>query len=132
MASSRKKITHRDIRMICPDYRTSVAVKIEAFDLSDKGRNIPYFRREMVILDKIIKKPGIKANELLGEFSRKQIEGIYPALSQVMLEALLEELELMGYLQFMDSKIFTTTKAIEKLNEFNNSLSIEERQALEI
>lgn len=127
-----KRITHRDIRMICPDYRTSVAVKIEAFDLSDKGRNIPYFRREMVILDKIIKKPGIKANELLSEFSRKQIEGIYPALSQVMLEALLEELELMGYLKFIDSKIFTTTKAIEKLNEFNNSLSIEERQALEI
>ncbi len=127
-----KRITHRDIRLICPDYRTSVAVKIEAFDLSDKGRNIPYFRREMVILDKIIKKPGIKVNELLGEFSRKQIEGIYPALSQVMLEALLEELELMGYLQFMDSEIFTTTKAIEKLNEFKNSLSIEERQAVEI
>ena len=86
----------------------------------------------MLILDKLIKKPGIKVDELLGEFSQKQIEGIYPALSQVMLEALLEELELMGYLEYKGAKIFTTQKANEKLIVFKNSLSTEEKQALEI
>jgi uncharacterized repeat protein (TIGR04076 family) len=127
-----KRITHRDIRMICPDYRTSVAVKIEAFDISDKGRNIPYFRREMLILDKLIKKPGIKADELLSEFSKKQIEDIYPALSKVMLEALLEELELMGYLEYKGGKVFANRKAVNKFNTFINSLSKEERLALQV
>jgi len=127
-----KRITHRDIRMICPDYRTSVVVKIEAFDLSDKGRNIPYFRREMVILGKLLKKPGIRADNLLNEFSKKQIEGIYPALSQVMVEALLEELELMGYLEIKDGKVFASQKAKVKFDSFKASLSAEEREALEI
>jgi uncharacterized repeat protein (TIGR04076 family) len=127
-----KRITHRDVRMVCPDYRTSVVVKIEAFDLSDKGRNIPYYRREMVILDKILKKPGIGKDRILGEFSREQIEGIYPALSQVMIESLLEELELMGYLEIRDDKVLAAPKARMKLDVFKESLSAEERKALEI
>ena len=125
-----KRINHRDVRVVCPDYRTSVVVKIEAYDLSDKGRNIPYFRREMVILDKIIKKPGIMKNKILGEFSRSQIEGIYPALSQVMIESLLEELELMDYLKIEDEKVFTKPRAQVKLDYFKESLSEEDRQAL--
>jgi uncharacterized repeat protein (TIGR04076 family) len=127
-----KRITHRDIRVICPDYRTSVVVKIEAFDLSDKGRNIPYYRREMAILDKLIKKPGIRKDEIIGEFSKEQIEGIYPALSQVMVESLLEELELMDYLEIENEKVFAKQKAQAKLDDFRGSLSAEERQALEI
>jgi uncharacterized repeat protein (TIGR04076 family) len=127
-----KRITHRDIRVVCPDYRTSVVVKIEAFDLSDKGRNIPYYRREMTILDKLIKKPGIRKDEILGEFSKEQIEGIYPALSQVMVESLLEELELMDYLEIENEKVFAKQKAQAKLDDFRGSLSAEERQALEI
>jgi len=127
-----KRITHRDIRVVCPDYRTSVVVKIEAFDLSDKGRNIPYYRREMAILDKLIKKPGIRKDEIIGEFSKEQIEGIYPALSQVMVESLLEELELMDYLEIKDEKVFAKQKAQAKLDDFRGSLSAEERQALEI
>ena len=66
---------------------------------SNKGRNIPYFRREMIFLDKLLKKQGIRGDRILSEFSKEQIEGIYPALSQAMMEALLEELELMGYLE---------------------------------
>jgi uncharacterized repeat protein (TIGR04076 family) len=49
-----ERITHRDVRLICPDYRTSVVVKIEAFDIADKGRNIPFFRREMALLEKLV------------------------------------------------------------------------------
>jgi hypothetical protein len=127
-----KRFTQRDVRVICPDYRTSVVVKIEAFDLSDKGRNIPYFRREMTILDKILRKPGIEANKILNEFSKEQIEGIYPALSQVMVLSLLEEMELMGYLEIKDGKVFTNKKAEAKLNRFKASLSAEERSALKL
>jgi len=126
------RITQRDIRLVCPDYRTSVVVKIEAFDLSDKGRNIPYFRREMVILDKLLKKPGIRTNRILYEFSKEQIEGIYPALSQAMVESLLEELELMGYLEIKDGEVYASPKAQAKFDDFKASLSPEEREALQV
>ncbi len=126
------RITQRDVRVICPDYRTSVVVKIEAFDVSDAGRNIPFYRREMAILDKVLKKPGIGARDILGEFTREQVVGIYPALSQAMIESLLEELELMGYLEIRDGQVTAGEKALAKLNEFMAGLSDEEREALEL
>jgi uncharacterized repeat protein (TIGR04076 family) len=127
-----KRITHRDIRMVCPDYRTSVVVRIEAFDVSDAGRNIPFYRREMSILDKVLKKPGIKAKDILGEFTREQVEGIYPALGQAMVESLLEELELMGYVEIKGGKVTAGKKAETKLKDFIRGLSAEERKALKL
>ncbi len=124
------RITHRDIRLICPDYRTSVVVKIEAFDIADQGRNIPFFRREMALLDKILQQPGIPADRLLERFSRQQIEDIYPALSQPMVDSLLEELELMGYLEIREGCVFAGTKAEFKLKAFKSGLSEEEKAAL--
>ena len=48
------------------------------------------------------------------------------------MEALLEELELMGYLEIKDGKVFTSQKAEERFKDFIASLSSEERAALEI
>lgn len=127
-----KRPAHRGVRVICPDYRTSVVVSIEAFDLSDKGRNLPFFRREMSLLDKILNKPGIEANKILAEFTAQQIDGIYPALSQVMIESLLEEMEVMGYIEIRDGKVFGCPKAGPKLSDYIKSLSDEERKALQL
>ena len=69
------RITQRDVRMVCPNYRNSVVVKIEAYDLSGKGRNIPFFRREIVILGKIIKKPGIVKDEIIIEKNLMLVAG---------------------------------------------------------
>jgi uncharacterized repeat protein (TIGR04076 family) len=124
------RITHRDVRLVCPDYRTSVVVKIEAFDISDAGRNIPFYRREMAILDRVLRKPGIKTEDILGEFTREQIEGIYPALGQAMVESLLEELELMGYVETRDGRVTAGEKAAAKLKDFISGLSAGEKQAL--
>jgi uncharacterized repeat protein (TIGR04076 family) len=125
-----ERTARKDVTIICPDYRTSVKVKLEAFDLSDKGRNIPYFRREMVILHKIKQKPGIKVDKILDEFTREQIEGIYPALSQIMVRILVEELELMSYVVIHDGQASISQKGEVKLAGFKASLSKEERQAL--
>jgi uncharacterized repeat protein (TIGR04076 family) len=127
-----EQVIKKDVTIICPDYRTSVKVKLEAFDLSDRGRNIPYFRRQMVILDRISKKPGIKADKILGEFTKKEIEAIYPALSRVMVKLLAEELELTGYLKIGQGAATVTAKGKKKLAEFKAGLSKEERQALKI
>ena len=127
-----QRIQHMDVRVICPDYRTSVSVKIEAFDLSDTGRNIPFFRREMCILDKILKNRSIDASRILNEFSRQEIEEIYPALGEAMVASLLEELALMGYLVIDEGVVTATSKAEQKLSEFKASLSSEEKAALRL
>ena len=120
----------KDIMVICPDIRTSALLKLEAFDLSDKGYDVPYFRREMAILKKVLPKPGIKVDKILNEFSKEENEGIYPALSQIMVQALVEELEVMDYLEIQNGKASVTKKGEAKLEDFKASLSAEEREAL--
>jgi uncharacterized repeat protein (TIGR04076 family) len=127
-----ERIVKKDITIICPDYRTSVKVKLEAFDLSDKGRSIPYFRREMVILHKIQNNPGIRVEKILGEFTKKESEGIYPALSQIMVQILVEELELMDYVTIRGGKVTVTAKGKKKLAGFKAGLTKVERTALGI
>lgn len=127
-----ERTVRQDITVICPDYRTSVKVKLDAFDLSDRGRNIPYYRREMVILQKIRQKPGIEIDKILDEFTQEQIEGIYPALSRIMVRILVEELELMSYVTVSEGKVTVTRKGDVKLVNFKAGLSEEEKQALGI
>lgn len=118
--------------VICGDTRTSLMMKVEAFDLADKGDSITYFRREMSILHKVRPKPGIKVNRILEEFTKEQIEDIYPALSQIMIRVLCEELELTGYLKIEKSRATVTPKGESKLKAFVKSLTREERQALKM
>ena len=73
-----------------------------------------------------------RSDEMMRNTSKEQIEGIYPALSQVMVLSLLEEMELMGYLEIKDGKVFANKKAEAKLNGFKASLSAEERAALKL
>ena len=122
----------RDPMVICTDTRTSVLLKLEAFDLSDNGYDIPFFRRQMAILGKVLPKQGIAVDRILNEFSKEQIEGIYPALGQIFLQILVEELELMGYLEIKNGKASVTEKGKAKLEDFKASLSAEEREALQI
>jgi hypothetical protein len=114
----------------CGDTRTSLMMKIEAFDLADKGDSITYFRREMSILDKVLAKPGIKQDKILNEFTKEQIEDIYPALSPILIQVLSEELALMDYLRVEKGKATVTSKGKAKLEAFRKNLSPEERQAL--
>jgi hypothetical protein len=119
-------------RVICPDNKTFMAMKLEAFDLSDKGYDIPFFRRQMAILSKVQAKPEIALDKILDEFSKEQIEVIYPALSQIMVQILSEELELMGYLKIRNGKASVTRKGVTKLRDFQKKLTAAEREALKL
>jgi hypothetical protein len=116
----------------CGDTRTSLMMKIEAFDLADKGDSITYFRREMSILNRVLAKPGIRLDKILDEFTREQIEEIYPALSPILVRILTEELELMNYVDIKNGKVAVTKKGEAKLREFRQDLTAEEREALGI
>ena len=118
--------------VICPDNRTSMVYKLEAFDLADTSVALPFFRREMVILYKVLPKPGISIDKILNEFSKDEIEIPYPALSQSLLEVLVEELQIMGYLEIKEGKASVTNKGKEKLQKFKDSLKPEEKEALNI
>lgn len=116
----------------CADTRTLVMMRVEAFDLAEKGDSIPYFRREMSILHKVLPKPGIRVTQILKEFTREEIEGIYPALSPIMIRILSEELELMGYLDIKRGRASVTKKGTDKLKYFKKNLTAAEKRALNI
>ncbi len=116
----------------CGDTRTSLKMEIEAFDLAEKGDSITYFRRQMSILNKVLAKPEITLDKILNEFTKEQIEEIYPALSPILIQVLAEELELMKYLKIEEGKATVTRKGEGKLEAFKKSLTPEEREALKM
>jgi len=128
----KKRTVFRSNAFICPDTRTATLVKLEAFDLSDKGSATPWFRRQMVILGKVLQKPGIVLNKIINEFSEKETYEIYPALSPILLQTLVEELELMGYVEIQNKSVRPTGKGKTKFQEFKAGLTGEERKALKI
>jgi hypothetical protein len=116
----------------CGDTRTSLMMKIEAFDLAEKGDSITYFRREMSILNRVLRKPGIEPKNILNEFAKEEIEGIYPALSPILIQVLVEELALMHYVQMEGGKVTVTEKGQAKFETFRKNLTSEERDALKM
>ena len=68
----------------------------------------------------------------LCEFTKEEIEDIYPTLSPILVQALVEELELVDYLKVKDGKATVTDKGKKKVEAFKASLSAEEREALKV
>ena len=122
----------RDTMVICPDTRTSVVFKLEAFDLSDHGESVPYFRKEMMILKAVLENPGIRVDEIRDKLSEMQREEIYPLAALPLMKTLTEEHELMAYLENKEGQANITEKGKTKLEEFKNNLTEEERKALSL
>jgi uncharacterized repeat protein (TIGR04076 family) len=122
----------KDVYLQCGDLRTAATFKLEAFDLADDGDSVTYFRRMMVILSKVLAKPGTPVNMVLDLFTKPEIEDIYPSLSPIMTEILIEELTLMNYLEIKDGKVYVTKKGEAKLISFINDLPVEDKEALHL
>ena len=128
---SEKEGLQEDPVVICPDARTSMVLKLEAFDLSEKGFDTPYFRRQMAILKKLADGGGTPRDEILGAFTKEEIEDIYPPLGTQMVRILTEELELMDYVVTQDGITRITARGEEKLAAFRAGLPPEDRDAFE-
>lgn len=120
----------RTVSLQCGDSHTFAQFKVEAFDLADRGDALPYFRRSMTILDKIIRKPGIAMDKIIDEYTADERDNIYPSLGQKIVAILVGELELMDYIDVEDNKATSTDKGKKKLEEFKASLTAEELKAL--
>jgi hypothetical protein len=122
----------REFSIVCGDRHTLARFKVEAFDLADKGDSLPYYRRTMSILDKVLRKPGIPMDKILNEFSRDQVYDIYPALGQKIIAALVGELELLDYVDVADGRVTATEKGQQKLRSFIAGLTAAEKKALQL
>jgi uncharacterized repeat protein (TIGR04076 family) len=118
--------------VICPDMRTAMVIKCKAIDLSDKGYDIPYFRRQMVIMDRASKRQGMPVSEILDLFSKEEQQHIHPALSPILIDCLIEELTLMNYMEIKDGKAFVTDSGKNKAENWKAGLSAEESKALKV
>jgi uncharacterized repeat protein (TIGR04076 family) len=120
------------ITMQCNDSHTYVRFKAEAFDLADKGDSLPYYRRAMTILGKILKKQGIAIDKILNEYTKDEINNIYPSLGQKMVAVLVGELELLDYVDVKGGSVTATENGREKLASFVKGLTVEEKKALKV
>ena len=121
----------RQMDVVCPDLRSSMVVRLEAFDLSEKGFDTPFFRRQMAILAKLQKNGAVESEKLLDTFTKQEIEEIYPALSKIMVRMLADEMELMGYVAATDGRISITPNGETKLRTFKAGLPGDHLEAFE-
>jgi len=123
-----ERIVLKDITVTCPDYRTAVVFKLEAFDIVERSQ--PIFRKQMLILSIVLSNPGIELNKIRDKFSKEQREEIYPLAAPPLMQTLIEELELISYLEIQDGRAYITKKGQAKLGGFKASLSEEEIEAI--
>ena len=95
---------------ICGDPRTLAMFRAVPFGLSDKGFDLPFYRRQMSILEKIQAEPGLDATGVLEKFTKWEREDIYPRLGAGVVEIMMEELEGAGYIELRDGKAFAKGK----------------------
>jgi uncharacterized repeat protein (TIGR04076 family) len=90
----------------CNDTRTSALFIAEPFDLASGGFDTPFYMREMSILEKIKNEPGIKAEMIISRFTDWERDEIFPPLTPVVVELMLDELAETGYIELRDGKAF--------------------------
>ena len=125
-----EKNVAKDITVMCPDLRTAAVFSLEAFDLSEKGFDTPFFRRQMSILDKLLQQPGTEVERVIDLFTKQSQEDIYPALSPQIIDTFTEELALMDYLKIENGQASVTRKGENKLEAFKHGLPAEDRKAM--
>jgi uncharacterized repeat protein (TIGR04076 family) len=95
---------------VCGDTRTLAHFSCEAVDLSDSDYAQPFYRREITILEKIEKEPGIAKEKILGKFTEFERDKISPPLTTALLDVLLDALADVAYIEVRDGKAYPTGK----------------------
>lgn len=122
----------RDWSFFCPDTRTALVFVLEPFDLADNGDSVTYYRRQMVMMDRMRGKGALSSAEILDLFTEWEKTNIHPVMTPIMVDVLLEELELLGYVEKRSDAFAVTPKAAAKVKEFVATLTAEEKEALRI
>ncbi len=100
----------RGAHFACSDTRILAHFACEPIDLSDSEYCLPFYRREVAILEKIEAEPGIKTDEILDRFTKSERDEIGPPLTPVLLEVMMEALTDMNYIEVRDRRVYATGK----------------------
>ncbi len=95
---------------ICGDTRTLAHFSCEAVDISDSEYAQPFYRRELAILDKIKRAPGVKTDDILKRFTAFEREKISPPLTPALMRVLLDALADMNYIEIRDGQAYATQR----------------------
>jgi len=95
---------------LCADDRILAHFTCEPVDLSDSEYAMPFYRREISILEKIEAEPGIKITEILDRFTEFERDEIGPPLTPALLDVMLDALTDMRYVEIRDGKAYATGK----------------------
>jgi hypothetical protein len=90
----------------CADCRTSAYFSVETVDLASGGYTLPYYKREINVLEKVKNEPGITVDEILNKFTDWEREEIYPPLNPVNVGLMLDELAEVNYIELRDGKAY--------------------------
>ena len=90
----------------CADCRTSAYFSVEPIDLASGGYTLPYYKREISILEKVKSQPGLTVEEITSTFNDFERDEIYPPLYTVNVQLMLDELEEVGYIEQRDGKAY--------------------------
>ena len=95
---------------VCNDSKTSALFIAEAFDLASAGFDMPYYMREMSILEKIKKEPGIQTDMIIKRFTDWERDEIFPPLTPVVVELMLDELAETDYIKIAEGRAYPREK----------------------
>jgi len=84
---------------------------VETIDLASGGYTLPFYKREISILEKIIKNPGMTVEKILASYPDFEREEIHPPLNPVLVQLMLEELAEVGYVEIRDGKAYPGKRA---------------------
>lgn len=91
---------------VCGDSKTSALFVAEPFDLASGRLDLPYYRRQMSLLEKVRNEPGIRTDAVISRFSDWERDEIFPPLTPVLVKILLDELAEVGYIEIREGKIY--------------------------
>jgi uncharacterized repeat protein (TIGR04076 family) len=91
---------------VCGDSRTSALFQVVPDGLAELGWFTPHFMRQMNILEKVKKEPGMSKEDISDRFSEWEREVIYPALTPLVLDMLLDELAAVDAVEIRAGKIY--------------------------
>jgi uncharacterized repeat protein (TIGR04076 family) len=98
---------------VCGDARTSAFFYAEPIDIASRGYDLPYYKRSMVMLEKIKAEPGLTRDQIIGKFSDWERDEIYPPLNPMLVECLLDEMAQVKYLEKRDGKYYPLDRAFK-------------------
>jgi uncharacterized repeat protein (TIGR04076 family) len=95
----------------CADCRTSAYFSVEPIDIASGGYTLPFYKREMSILEKVKEKPGITVEEILAKFTDFERDEIHPPLYDVIVQLMLDELAEVDYVELRDGRAYPGKKS---------------------